>query len=349
GAADRVAGRGRGEHGGLPDDPGDSGDHGRARPRARGEGGQPHTGQDHRRAVGARSHRRRQGRHPRYDERDHGRPAFQGDEDQPAAEAQAPQRPGQAVQHARTRGERRGHHHDRSDQPLHPPPGRQVAQPGGSSPHGAAPLTLAAQVGDELEHQEPVGDEPPEHDHSNDGQRDYRLHARFPPIQNLADDLFDQVAPVPVSSVHGRTVRTDQATPPPPEDGDPGGDQVETTLPTLSVFAVFGDSRTSTRQVFVNPYATATTADDPAPAPTAPPGTVSLAEPAFNATLTISDPSPWQSFLLILPELLLTLVLCAVAVFLLLLMRSFRAGDPFTPDNARRLAVIGVLLLCVAA
>lgn len=124
---------------------------------------------------------------------------------------------------------------------------------------------------------------------------------------------------------------------------------METTLPTLSVFAVFGDSRTSTRQVFVNPYATATTADDPAPAPTAPPGTVSLAEPAFNATLTISDPSPWQSFLLILPELLLTLALCVVAVFLLLLMRSFRAGDPFTPDNARRLAVIGVLLLCVAA
>ncbi|GAA3527107.1 hypothetical protein GCM10022419_002350 [Nonomuraea rosea] len=115
-----------------------------------------------------------------------------------------------------------------------------------------------------------------------------------------------------------------------------------------SLFAVFGGSRTDTRYVSVNPYATVTTADNPAPAPTGPPGTVSLVEPAFNATLTIAEPSPWQSFLLILPELLLTLVLCVVAVFLLLMMRSFHTGDPFTPKNARRLAVIGVLLICVA-
>ncbi|TMR20759.1 DUF2975 domain-containing protein [Nonomuraea turkmeniaca] len=117
----------------------------------------------------------------------------------------------------------------------------------------------------------------------------------------------------------------------------------------LSLYAVFSESRTNTRYVSVNPYATATTADDPAPTPTGPPGTVSLVEPAFHATLTIAKPSPWQSFLLILPELLLMLVLCAVAVFLLLLLRSFREGDPFTPKNARRLSAIGILLLCVAA
>ena len=116
----------------------------------------------------------------------------------------------------------------------------------------------------------------------------------------------------------------------------------------IGLSAIFGESRTSTRYVFVNPYATATTADDPAPVPAGPPGTVGLVKPAFNATLTIAEPSPWQSFLLVLPELLLTLVLCVVAVFLLLLLRSFHAGDPFTPTNARRLAVIGVLLICVA-
>ncbi|MDA0631852.1 DUF2975 domain-containing protein [Nonomuraea sp. MCN248] len=116
----------------------------------------------------------------------------------------------------------------------------------------------------------------------------------------------------------------------------------------ISLFSVFGDSRADARAVFVDPSATAT-ADDPTPTRTGPPGTVSLAEPAFAATLTITEPSPWQSFLLILPELLLMSLLCAVAVPLLLLMRSFRRHDPFAPKNATRLTVIGVLLMCVAA
>ncbi|MGI5268334.1 hypothetical protein ACQEUU_04230 [Nonomuraea sp. CA-218870] len=116
-----------------------------------------------------------------------------------------------------------------------------------------------------------------------------------------------------------------------------------------SFFGIFGDSRADTRHVSVNPHATGATAGDPTPARTGPPGTVSLVEPAFDATLTITEPSPWQSFLLILPELLLMSVLCAVAVLLLLLMRSFREHDPFAPKNATRLTVIGVLLMCVAA
>ncbi|WP_431933573.1 DUF2975 domain-containing protein [Nonomuraea jabiensis] len=116
----------------------------------------------------------------------------------------------------------------------------------------------------------------------------------------------------------------------------------------IGLSTIVGASKTGARYVFVDPYATATTSDDPAPPPAGPPGAVSLAEPAFNAELTIAEPTPWQRFLLILPELLLTMVLCAVAVFLLLLLRSFREGDPFNPKNAKRLAVIGVLLLGVA-
>ncbi|MEV4167902.1 hypothetical protein [Nonomuraea sp. NPDC049709] len=116
-----------------------------------------------------------------------------------------------------------------------------------------------------------------------------------------------------------------------------------------AIYAIFSESRTSTRYVSTDIYANVTTADAQAPLASSPPGTVSLVRPAFNATLTITEPTPWQSFLLILPELLLTLLLCVVAVFLLRLMRSFHTGDPFTPKNATRLAVIGFLVLGIAA
>lgn len=112
----------------------------------------------------------------------------------------------------------------------------------------------------------------------------------------------------------------------------------------IAVIAVFGADGAGTRHVRVNPYATATPTPVPAPA-----GTVTLREPTSDATLTIAEPSHWQRFLLILPELLLIPVLCAVAVYLLLMMRSFRQGDPFTPVNAVRLGSIGLLLMSIAA
>ncbi|GGK70767.1 hypothetical protein Ppa06_35670 [Planomonospora parontospora subsp. parontospora] len=114
------------------------------------------------------------------------------------------------------------------------------------------------------------------------------------------------------------------------------------------LYQIFDGSDVGTRHVIVNPYLTATGADDPAPVPTGPPGTVRLVTSSFDRTLAVIDPDLSQRFLLLLPELLLTIMLGAVAVVLLQLIRTFREGDPFIPANARRLAVIGVLLLGIA-
>ncbi|MBG0814805.1 DUF2975 domain-containing protein [Planomonospora sp. ID82291] len=116
----------------------------------------------------------------------------------------------------------------------------------------------------------------------------------------------------------------------------------------MCLHGIFSDSGVDTRHIGVNPYQTTTAADDPAPAPTGPPGTVRIAMPSFDRTLAVIDPDLSQRFLLVLPDLLLTVALSAVAVILLQTVRTFREGDPFIPGNARRLAAIGFLLLGIA-
>ncbi|WP_336214002.1 DUF2975 domain-containing protein [Nonomuraea sp. LPB2021202275-12-8] len=55
----------------------------------------------------------------------------------------------------------------------------------------------------------------------------------------------------------------------------------------------------------------------------------------------------WGGLGLALPDLLLVLILGIVAVLLLVVIRTFGAGDPFVPANARRLVTIGFLLIGV--
>ncbi|SNT22218.1 Protein of unknown function [Streptosporangium subroseum] len=113
----------------------------------------------------------------------------------------------------------------------------------------------------------------------------------------------------------------------------------------ISLVGIFTGPAARTRPVEMSPYNTATSADDPAPLPTGPPGAVSLVKPAADYTLVIADPSVSQRFLFVLPDLLLAVIMSVIAGILLLVIRTFDQDDPFVPPNARRLSVIGVLLL----
>ena len=113
----------------------------------------------------------------------------------------------------------------------------------------------------------------------------------------------------------------------------------------ISLVVIFTGSGAGTHPVEMSSYNTATSADDPAPLPTGPPGAVSLVKPASDYTLIVADPSVSQRFLLGLPDLLLAVIMSIVAGILLLLIRTFDQDDPFVPQNARRLSVIGVLLI----
>jgi hypothetical protein len=116
----------------------------------------------------------------------------------------------------------------------------------------------------------------------------------------------------------------------------------------ISLVVIFTGSGAGTHPVEISPYNTATSADDPAPLPTGPPGAVSLVKPASDYTLVIAGPSVSQRFLFGLPDLLLAVIMSVIAGILLLVIRTFDQDDPFVPQNARRLSVIGVLLVSLS-
>ncbi|MGW7006153.1 DUF2975 domain-containing protein [Streptomyces sp. NPDC054933] len=73
-------------------------------------------------------------------------------------------------------------------------------------------------------------------------------------------------------------------------------------------------------------------------------GAVTLHRTA-DAQLNFAHPDFTQRLLLSLPSLVGILLLIVILVSLLLLTRTFRKGDYFAPENARRLAVIAVAVL----
>ncbi|MEV4163207.1 DUF2975 domain-containing protein [Nonomuraea dietziae] len=116
----------------------------------------------------------------------------------------------------------------------------------------------------------------------------------------------------------------------------------------LGAFQILRSDGVDMRAVWFNPYSTATQADAPLTEPSGPPGTVSLVTPNFDRTIMVAQPTLYQRFLLLVPDLLTTLLLGAVALVFLRVVRTLRAGDPFIPPNARRFAVIGGLLIGLA-
>ncbi|MFC4060843.1 hypothetical protein ACFOWE_21280 [Planomonospora corallina] len=115
----------------------------------------------------------------------------------------------------------------------------------------------------------------------------------------------------------------------------------------LGLHRVFSSPGIDSRHVGVG-YQAVSGAGQGQSVPTGPPGTPHLLPSSFDRTLVISDPDLSQRFLLALPDLLLTVALGAIAVLLLLMLRSFREGEPFAPPNAWRLAAVGIALLGIA-
>jgi len=62
-------------------------------------------------------------------------------------------------------------------------------------------------------------------------------------------------------------------------------------------------------------------------------------------TVVLSDLSAGQYLLALAPQLLAVLALGAGALLLLGVARALRHGDPFTPGSARRLTLLGLLVL----
>ncbi|MEU7314439.1 DUF2975 domain-containing protein [Streptomyces sp. NPDC007083] len=67
-----------------------------------------------------------------------------------------------------------------------------------------------------------------------------------------------------------------------------------------------------------------------------------------RAELVFADPDRGQRLLLALPEVVGSLLLLLVLVLLLKVARTLRGGDIFVPANARRLSVIGLVVLAQA-
>ncbi|MEU4542734.1 DUF2975 domain-containing protein [Nonomuraea dietziae] len=116
----------------------------------------------------------------------------------------------------------------------------------------------------------------------------------------------------------------------------------------LGVSQILRSDGVDMRAVWFDPYSTPTQADAPVTEPSGPPGTVSLVTPNFDRTVMVAQPTLYQRFLLLAPDLLTALLLGAVALVFLRVVRTLRAGDPFIPPNARRFAVIGALLIGLA-
>ncbi|MEU6522754.1 DUF2975 domain-containing protein [Streptomyces sp. NPDC046924] len=64
-----------------------------------------------------------------------------------------------------------------------------------------------------------------------------------------------------------------------------------------------------------------------------------------RADLVLTDPDPGERLLLALPEFVDSLLLLLVLVLLLQIARTLRGGDVFVPRNARRLSVMGIVVL----
>lgn len=103
--------------------------------------------------------------------------------------------------------------------------------------------------------------------------------------------------------------------------------------------------------VRINPQLATATVDRPQPIqPSGDPGSLRLVAAPLRSVLAVTRPDLGQRILLELPSLVLALALGAAAVVLLRMLRSLRTpAGPFVPANARRLAVIGSLLLVVSA
>jgi hypothetical protein len=68
-----------------------------------------------------------------------------------------------------------------------------------------------------------------------------------------------------------------------------------------------------------------------------------LSEP-FTGQLTLVNPSTGERLLYIVGGSALPLVALAVILYLLRIVRTLRRGDPFVPENARRLTAIALLI-----
>ncbi|MFH9107155.1 DUF2975 domain-containing protein [Streptomyces albus] len=64
-----------------------------------------------------------------------------------------------------------------------------------------------------------------------------------------------------------------------------------------------------------------------------------------HADLVLADPTAAQRLLLALPDIVNSLFLLLVLALLLKIARTLRDGDVFVPVNARRLSVIGLMVL----
>ncbi|MGQ5597313.1 DUF2975 domain-containing protein [Streptomyces sp. ESR1.13] len=67
-----------------------------------------------------------------------------------------------------------------------------------------------------------------------------------------------------------------------------------------------------------------------------------------QADLVFADPDLGQRLLLALPEIVAGLLLFLILALLLKMARTLRGGDVFVPVNARRLSVIGLVVLVYA-
>jgi len=70
----------------------------------------------------------------------------------------------------------------------------------------------------------------------------------------------------------------------------------------------------------------------------------SSVEAPLTGTVVIEDPTGQQAALALLPDVLAVLLVVAAVGLLLRVVRSVGAGDPFPPENARRLTGLALLV-----
>jgi hypothetical protein len=111
---------------------------------------------------------------------------------------------------------------------------------------------------------------------------------------------------------------------------------VRLVLPAAALGAVVVDGARALRG---RPIEVTGTLPDELVAPT------ELAHGPFSGTVVVAEPSAAQYGWHLTPSLVLLVLAVVVAGLLLGIVRSLRIGDPFTTENARRLATLGVVLV----